>query len=337
MDIKVSFIIPVYKVEKYLEDCVSSVLNQTLPEIEIILVDDGSPDNCPAICDRLSDSHDNISVIHKENAGLAAARNTGIKAAKGKYIFFVDSDDLVFKTAAEKAYNAAELSGADVMQFGYTSCTENLRVICRTEPALPKGRPISHNEISRFIDKMSVNRCMQFSWRNFYKRDFLDKNVISFDEEVLFGEDSPFDMEVYLRAETIYAVPDQLYVYRHRQDSIMRVPYRKDLDILIETQWKKKIEKYEKFCREPSNVFYESLAEYTLNVIISQQLLKNAFNSTDERPTVILKRIYDSEMLRRSLNDYDIEKKSFALTRLSASSSRKKTSAVCFFGYSKIS
>ena len=90
---KFSIVIPIYKVEKYLHECVDSVLNQTFTDFEIILVDDGSPDKCPQICDEYAKQHSNISVIHQKNAGIACARNTGIAAAKGEYVICIDSDD----------------------------------------------------------------------------------------------------------------------------------------------------------------------------------------------------------------------------------------------------
>jgi len=91
----VSIIVPVYKVEKYLEKCVMSVIEQSYNNIEIILVDDGSPDNSPVICDRLESEFENILVIHKDNGGLSEARNFGINASKGDYLFFLDSDDTI--------------------------------------------------------------------------------------------------------------------------------------------------------------------------------------------------------------------------------------------------
>ena len=91
----VSIIVPVYKVEKYLARCVESLINQTLKNIEIILVDDGSPDNCPALCDKWAEKDERIKVIHKENAGLGFARNSGMEIAEGRFIGFVDSDDYV--------------------------------------------------------------------------------------------------------------------------------------------------------------------------------------------------------------------------------------------------
>ena len=98
----VSIIVPVYKVEKYLDECVESLVNQTFRNIEIILVDDGSPDNCPKICDDWVARDDRIKVIHKSNSGVSSARNEGLKVACGEWIWFVDSDDTVEMTAIEE-------------------------------------------------------------------------------------------------------------------------------------------------------------------------------------------------------------------------------------------
>ena len=97
MDEKISVIIPIYKVEKYLNRCVESVVNQSYQNLEIILVDDGSPDNCPKMCDDWAEKDNRIKVIHKENGGLSDARNAGLKVAMGEYISFVDSDDWIAK------------------------------------------------------------------------------------------------------------------------------------------------------------------------------------------------------------------------------------------------
>ena len=104
---KVSVIIPVYKVEAYLSRCVDTVINQTLKELEIILVDDGSPDNCPAICDEYALKDERIKVVHKTNGGLSSARNAGLRIATGEYIFFLDSDDWLELDGMELLYNTA--------------------------------------------------------------------------------------------------------------------------------------------------------------------------------------------------------------------------------------
>ena len=109
----ISVIVPVYKAEKYLDKCVQSIVNQTYKNLEIILVDDGSPDNCPAVCDEYASKDSRVRVVHKKNAGPSAARNTGLDAATGGYIWFVDGDDYLLpgalQTAAQSTANSPDI------------------------------------------------------------------------------------------------------------------------------------------------------------------------------------------------------------------------------------
>ena len=110
---KVSVIVPIYNVEKYLDRCMQSVLNQTLKDIEIIMVDDGSPDNCPSMCDEYARKDNRIKVIHKKNGGLGFARNSGLEIATGEYVAFIDSDDFIDTSMYETLYNTAKIYGLD--------------------------------------------------------------------------------------------------------------------------------------------------------------------------------------------------------------------------------
>lgn len=121
----VSIIIPVYKVEKFLDECVASVAAQTYANLEILLVDDGSPDNCPAMCDAWAARDPRIRVIHKPNGGLSDARNTGIAGATGAYIYFADSDDTVAPTLVEDCLNAMREYDADLVMFQFDTISEN--------------------------------------------------------------------------------------------------------------------------------------------------------------------------------------------------------------------
>lgn len=110
---ELSIIVPIYKVEKYLDECIQSILHQTFTDFELILVDDGSPDACPQMCDAIAEQDSRVRVIHQKNGGLSAARNTGIEAAHGNWLGFVDSDDFVAPDFYEKLYNAAVNADAD--------------------------------------------------------------------------------------------------------------------------------------------------------------------------------------------------------------------------------
>ena len=120
---KISVIIPVYKVERYLDACVASVAGQTYADLEIILVDDGSPDNCPALCDAWAKKDARIKVIHRPNGGLSAARNSGLDIAAGEFIAFVDSDDRLEPDALQKAWETKQKTNADLVIFNLV-CTD---------------------------------------------------------------------------------------------------------------------------------------------------------------------------------------------------------------------
>lgn len=113
MEDLISVIVPVYKVEKYINKCVDSIINQTYTNLEIILVDDGSPDNCGNICDEYAKKDNRIKVVHKENAGVSSARNIGLEKSSGKYITFIDADDYVEKNYCEELLNILKIENAD--------------------------------------------------------------------------------------------------------------------------------------------------------------------------------------------------------------------------------
>jgi glycosyltransferase involved in cell wall biosynthesis len=123
----ISIIVPVYKVEKFLSKCVDSILNQTYRNIEIILIDDGSPDNSPAICDEYAEKDNRIKVIHQRNAGLAGARNAGLAICRGEYIAFVDSDDYIEPNMMEAMLNAAVNNDCDIVRCNCATIKDGVR------------------------------------------------------------------------------------------------------------------------------------------------------------------------------------------------------------------
>ena len=116
---KVSIVVPIYKTEQYLKRCVDSLIHQTLKDIEIILVDDGSPDNCPAMCEELAETDSRIKIVHKKNGGLSSARNAGMRVAEGEYIGFVDSDDDVEADMYERMADIADRENVDFVMSDY--------------------------------------------------------------------------------------------------------------------------------------------------------------------------------------------------------------------------
>lgn len=302
---KLSYIIPVYNVEKYLRQCVDSVLAQTMDEYEIILVDDGSPDNCPAICDEYKEKYpDIVKVIHKENGGLASARNAGLEIACGKYIFFVDSDDFLVEDRVSELYEKAESTDADVIQTSYISWNELTDKKEKVFSSFETDRVYSHNEMKTEICYSNRKNRVTFVWRNLYKRDFLNKNDIRFEEKLKMIEDAPFDTLAFVKSECFIAVDIPLYCYRHREGSLQRQKYIKDYDLYLSAQTQLKIHYYTENCT-PKKEFFEDLAEHLI-ITLFPLLIRNVYiNKVKERYSV-LKRIGNSEMMRRSFKDYDI-------------------------------
>lgn len=208
-----SIIIPIYKVQDYLVKCVDSVCNQTYRDIEIILVDDGSPDNCPMICDEYAKKDSRIKVIHKENGGLSDARNRGIDIAKGDYIIFVDSDDYIELDACEKF---ADYTGKDYDILIGDAIVEG--GIC----------DLSHIELDTVVSgalyykaALLNHKTPIVAWINAYRREFLAKNNLRFKYGILH-EDVEFTPRAFLAAQTVIYTKNFFYHYMIRDNSIMR-------------------------------------------------------------------------------------------------------------------
>lgn len=219
---KVSVIVPVYNVENYLGRCMESLLNQTLKEIEIILVDDGSPDKCPQMCNEYVKQDCRVKVVHKANAGLGYARNSGIEVASGEYIAFVDSDDYVDKNAYQIMYDEALKVNADYVCCGYKriqngSCvwkyigeTENKSDLFKDEDCMDflKGMIGTDNSNPRFSH-------FDFAvWHGIYRRKiFVDFHINFCSERDLISEDIVFHLDFIPRCKTIRLIPNSFYNY----------------------------------------------------------------------------------------------------------------------------
>lgn len=162
----ISIIIPVYKVEKYLEKCIKSVLDQTYKNIQIILVDDGSPDNCGNICDDYARVDNRIEVIHKANGGLSEARNVGLKVARGEYIGFVDSDDYVSNEMFENLYNTLISNDVDVSICNFYTVINNKNIIKNAD----NGVEI-YNKLEILKEILLDKKIQSYAWNKLYKRE----------------------------------------------------------------------------------------------------------------------------------------------------------------------
>lgn len=212
---KFSVIVPVYGVEKYLDECVQSILSQTYSDFELILVDDKSPDNCPVMCDAYAAQDARVRVIHKEvNEGLGFARNTGMVEAKGEYIVFVDSDDTIAPNTLE-AYSKAIEDGADVIACGLTLCKENKRgkTVRRIELKPQASYTDTPQGKAAMFAMLTECRVFQYACNKAYKRKFLLSVAIKFEKTKLI-EDFLFNIEVFKTAKRIQSLSVAFYFYR---------------------------------------------------------------------------------------------------------------------------
>ena len=218
--IKVSIVIPIYNVEKYLRECVDSVLRQSYKDLEIILVDDGSPDRCGEICDEYARIDSRITVIHKPNGGLSDARNAGMELASGKYIYFVDSDDYILDDAIEKLVAASERYRTDILILDALNYNEKGFTPPFMESLIHKGKyPLSYGTVvlNKMFDKNDYICAIS---NHFYLRNFLEREKLCFVKGLLF-EDLMFNGEAFLKARRVCSISEQLYMRRLRKNSIM--------------------------------------------------------------------------------------------------------------------
>ena len=219
-EIKLSFVVPVYNVENYLEECVNSIVCQIEEDVELILVDDGSTDRSGKICDDFSNRYSFISVIHKENGGLSSARNVGMNIAQGRYIAFVDSDDYIGKNSLHHITNWIEQNDADVCFLkGYSVFQNNKKAVIDVFPARSE---IKDTTASKALHKIS--NCEKFpgsACTKIYKLSFLKANKLSFPEEIKHGEDLFFNIHCFSIAKDFDYLDIDYYYYRQgRQGSI---------------------------------------------------------------------------------------------------------------------
>lgn len=234
----ISVIIPVYKVEPYIEKCLTSIVNQTYSQLEIILVDDGSPDRCPDICDAWSAKDNRIKVIHKENGGLGSARNAGLKEATGDYVGFVDSDDWVSEDMYAVLLNLAEDTNADITcgKIMYAD-NENPQIIDSE-----KVQKFSQDQYARKYFKIGSNNTVHYAVNKLYKKTVAKH--IHYPEGVI-DEDVEGFVYALDKAEIIYEIDHSVYFYRQDTSGISRKWFsEKQLDLL--TVWNDVTD----YCRE---------------------------------------------------------------------------------------
>lgn len=227
-------IVPVYKVEKYLDRCIESIVSQTYTDLEIILVDDGSPDHCPEMCDSWSKKDSRIIVIHKENGGLSDARNTGVRQATGTYVAFVDSDDWIDHDMYSKLYCCIKSTESDIASCGALRVWENGGPQYQLMLHVDKECVLNRSEAMQALIQSTV--IIQTVWNKLYKTELI-KNIPF--EKGKIHEDEYWSWQVIAKASSVAILKDNLYMYFQRDNSIMGNGYTGSPMNIIEAKWQR--------------------------------------------------------------------------------------------------
>ena len=226
LPVKVSVIVPIYNVEEYLPKCLDSCINQTLYDIEIICVNDGSTDGSEKILNEYAKIDRRIKIVSKENSGLSSARNVGIHEASGEWIMFLDSDDFLSPTACERVWIESQEATTDIIVFG-----SNIYPANPTPPTWYSDT--LHIKTKRYFGfkpeiLFKEPGAKPFVWRQAFSKDFLNRFSLSFDQTVKYGEDIIFQFTAFPLAENVSFISNRLYNYRwQRSGSLMESVDRK--------------------------------------------------------------------------------------------------------------
>lgn len=227
---KFSIIVPVYNVEPYLSYCLTSIVEQTLRDIEIICVNDGSTDHSMEILQAYAKEDDRIIIINKPNGGLSSARNAALKVAGGEYLLFIDSDDIISTHTCDRLYREVLQKHPDVIVFGANVFPE---AVYKPDRAWLEWA-LSVNPV--YYDKDCINALFwersskPYACNKCYRRETLKNNHITFDEQMKFGEDMLFLFTVFSRINSVIYISDKLYQYRYAREGSLMDHSRKDME-----------------------------------------------------------------------------------------------------------
>jgi len=226
---KISIIIPIYNVSKFLPDCLDSIINQSYNNLEIICINDGSTDDSKNIILKYKEKDNRIILINQENKGLAGARNTGLKYATGKYVYFCDSDDWIDKDLIKHSYEQIQKYNSDLVIFDFNNVYDGLIVkVNRVSSFIQKyGHKVFNFNENKNIIYQNPSACAKL-----YKKSFLEQNNLYFPEDLRFGEDSPFWIKLLFCNPKITLLNEYLYFYRKREGGLTT----KTTDF-VERQW----------------------------------------------------------------------------------------------------
>lgn len=268
----ISVIIPIYNAERYLKDCIDSVIKQSYSDLEIILIDDGSTDTCSAICDEYKTKDSRIVVVHKDNGGISDARNIGINIAKGEYIGFVDSDDFIHPRMYEYLVNALTEHQADVSTCNHTLFLDGSPIVHHALPEKAYSlERVEHRE--DYLNNFLKGNFTHYVWKSLYKRAIF--KTLRFIEGKRM-EDVMFCCELSRIISKRVTISDKLYYYRIRNDSIMHANPMITLEHISAMKYN-----INHFIQYEDTLFAQKYIEFVMSHILTGRIEKRVLGTLD--------------------------------------------------------
>lgn len=333
----VTLVLPIYKVEPYLNRCISSVVSQTYQNLEILLIDDGSPDKCPEMCDEWAKKDERIKVIHKQNEGLGMARNTGIDYATGEYLFFIDSDDFIAPDLVECCINTKNETNADAVVYGYSLVGENERITEEIVPKLPQ-KVVCGQDVKQIVipclagpvlkDK-KIYHIASSAWSLMYSAKIIKNSGFKFvSEREIISEDLYSNLIYYNHLDSVAAVQKALYHHCENNFTSLTRAYNPE-------RFSRNKHFYLEAIKLCDSLGHTELTKKTL----STQLLGNTIAAIKQ--TVYcslprkerrknLKAILCDQVTKKALDDYDFQADSNSFRKFFLSCMKKENIAMIF-------
>lgn len=304
--IQLSVIVPVYNAMPYFAECMRSLLNQTFESMEIIIVNDGSTDGSGEFAEIIAENFGNVRVIRQKKAGVSAARNAGIDAARGDYIGFTDADDFVEPDMYEKMLTAASEHSAQVVSARFKCIGSECSSHADAAPLFEAPTLLNRDDMAKLLPEMNTNKVFHFCWRNIFSKALLKSEKIRFNENIFVGEDTLFNMRALLFCRTALMLPDVLYNYRLHNDSCMRSgKYKPFLLKSLSLQYDEKLKLVDKYFFSVKNLYLQKTAEDTLKAKVPF-LVKNIYSDATLNQKAELQKIFASDMVKDAFMHFDI-------------------------------
>lgn len=309
----ISIVVPVYNVEKYLKQCVYSLINQSYKNIEIILVNDGSKDRSGEICNELEKLDKRIKIVNKKNEGLGLARNTGLEYVNGEYVTFIDSDDYADENLIQELYNAVQSYKADTSIGGFKRVNNDGKTLFKEayENHVYEDKEIINNLLTRMIGSSpEKSDAIRMSvWNVLYSMDIINDNNLKFcSEREFISEDILFNLEYYKLSQKVVVINNSLYNYRVNQESLTK-KYRVDKFKSCKKLYNELYKKIKMIYNDDDKVKFRLQRQYFVNIrsCISQEAIK--ISGLNRKNAIAnIKNICDDIELQNIVWNYPINK-----------------------------